>query len=108
MTVAGISCKPIAASTGGTIVGDNVGVTHNFGTSSIFAHGVLQEFQIESCNSSTEPRTSLFISQYVDGAGTHNVSWNAVFSSTCTSVTWLMAAADGGGASGVTIVEYFA
>jgi len=108
MTVAGISAKPVAASTGGTIVGDSVGVTQNFGVSSIFAHSSLQEFQIESCNTSTVPSTSLFVSQYVDSGGTHNVSWNAVFSSTCTSVSWLMVAADGGGASGLTIVEYFA
>ncbi len=108
MTVSSLWAKPVAVSTGGTIVGDSAGVTETFSTSSIFAHSSLQEFQIEGDNNSSVPSTSLFVSQYIDSGGTHNVSWNAVFSTTCTSVSWLMVAADGGGASGLCIIEYFA
>lgn len=59
-------------------------MAHNFGPSSIWAKPQLQRSVGFDHTSNINPD----ISRFVDAAGTHNVSFFALFASQCTSVTY--------------------
>lgn len=65
-------------------------LTHNFGSSSVWAYPALQKVDLNS----DEGGASASVSQFVDSSGTHNVNFTGVFAEHCTSVTYRLAVLD--------------
>jgi hypothetical protein len=107
MPIVGILANGVSASTGGNIVGDSATLTHHFGPSSIWGHPSLQSFSVEGDNVSDQPGAGVGVSQFTDAHGTHNVQNIGQFASQCTSITYLISAAQGGSAFALCITEFF-
>jgi hypothetical protein len=110
MAIVGVLANRVSASTGGTIVGaggPGSTLTHHFGPSSIWGHPSLQSFSIQADNDSTKPGASVFVSQFTDAHGTHNVQNIGQFAAQCTNITYQIDAFDGGSGSALCITEFF-
>ena len=62
-------------------------VDHNFSSSSIWAHPVLQRV---SDIDSEDGRAETYISKYTDAGGTHNVHYIGIFADNCTRVQYAL------------------
>jgi hypothetical protein len=106
MSIVGILANGVSTTTGNNIVGNSATLTHHFVASSIWGHPGLQGFSTQGDNVSNQPGAGVGVSQFVDAHGTHNVDVIGQFASGCTSITYLISAADGGSASALCITEF--
>ena len=110
MAITGVLANSVSASTGGNIVaslGAGSAMTHFFGPSSIWGHPALQSFSTQSDNDSTQPGANVFVSQFTDNHGKHNVNNIGQFATLCTNITYQIIAVDGGSGSALCITEFF-
>jgi hypothetical protein len=107
MAIVGVLANGVGASTGGNIVGDSATLTHHFGPSFIWGHPGLQSFSTQGANVNNQPGSGVGVSQFVDAQGTHNVQSIGQFATQCTSITYLITAAQGGSAFALCITEFF-
>ena len=84
MSIVAILANSVSQISAGAIVENFATVTHNFGPSSIWGHPSLQAMAVND----SDGRATAFVSQFVDGAGKHNVNHLGQFASNCTSITY--------------------
>ena len=105
ITVAGISQIPIPkfGVGGGINVGASFSTSLSFPPSNIWGYPSLQVSSINDDDGSV----SVFVSQFIDSKGTHNVDFIGVFASQCTGITYGISMFDCL-ALGHCITEFFA
>ncbi len=78
-------------------------LTHNFGSSMIWAHPSLQYHYVDE----EEGKADVYVSRFVDNTGVHNVKSTGVFVAGCTSVTYRIDVRDSF-SRGLCITEFLA
>jgi hypothetical protein len=84
MAIVGVLANAVSQVSAGAIVGNFATLTHTFGPSSIWGHPSLQSMAINDDDGSA----NVFVSQFIDSQGTHNVNVTGQFADKCTSITY--------------------
>jgi hypothetical protein len=105
MQIIGISAGSVSATTGNAVVGATGSLTYTFLPGTIWGHAALQTFLLNTGNG-TDGGTDVYVGQYIDADGVHNVRNIGQFAAKCTSITYNIGVGIGA-ASALCITEFY-